>query len=123
MFLEAVPTAVPNVRQGRAKGLAVSGPKRSPFAPEIPTISEQGLPGFSIQSWFGLYGPKGMPPELARRINEELNKVMQSPDMVARFSAMGIEAGRGSPADFAAMVAADSARWGRLAKDRNIKLD
>jgi tripartite-type tricarboxylate transporter receptor subunit TctC len=64
-----------------------------------------------------------MSPELAQRIHQEVAKVMQTPEMVQRFKSMGLEPGRGSPADFAAMVASDSARWGRLVKERNIKVE
>ena len=74
-------------------------------------------------SWFGVYGPKGLSPELAKRINEEIVKVLSTPEMVAKFQGMGIEAGRFSPTEFAAYVATDSARWGRLVKERKIKLD
>ena len=88
----------------------------------MPTIGET-VKGFSVLSWFALYGPKGMSPELAKRINAELQKVLQTPEMVARFTSMGIDAGRLSPTEFGAMVVADSARWGKLVKDRNIKLD
>ncbi len=122
LALDAIPSGMPHAKTGRAVALAVSGAHRSQAAPDLPTIAET-VPGFSVLSWFGLYGPKGMPPELAKRINEEFNKAMQSPEMVARFAGFGIDAGRGSPADFAAMVAKDSARWGALVKDRNIKLD
>ena len=123
MAVDALPSALPQVKEGRLRGLAVTGPRRSPLAPDIPTIAEAGLPGFSVLSWFGLYGPRGMPPQLVRRINDEVNKVLQSPDMASRFAALGIEPARGSSADFAAMVAADTARWSQLAKEIKLKLD
>lgn len=122
LALDAVVSAVPLVKSGRVRGLAVSGPRRSPLAPEIPTISETVV-GFSVLSWFGVYGPKGMSPELAKRINEAIIKVLSTPEMVAKFQTMGIEAGRFSPTEFGAYVATDSARWGKLVKERNIKLD
>jgi len=122
LALDAVPSGMPHATSGRARALAVSGTKRSPLAPDVPTIGET-VTGFSVLSWFGLYGPKGMSPELAKRINSEVLKTLQSPEMVARFASMGIDAGRLSPTEFGAMVKADSARWGKLAKDRNIKLD
>jgi tripartite-type tricarboxylate transporter receptor subunit TctC len=122
LALDAVVSAVPLVKQGRVRGLAVSGPRRSPLAPDIPTISET-VPGFSVLSWFGVYGPGGMSPELTKRINEEIVKALHSPELVARYQGFGVEAGRMSPAEFAAYVASDSARWGRLVKEKNIKLD
>jgi tripartite-type tricarboxylate transporter receptor subunit TctC len=122
LALDALPSGLPHAKTGRAHALAVSGPHRSALAPDVPTLGET-VPGFAVTSWFGLYGPKGMSPELAKRINAEVNKAMQTPELVARFASLGIEAGRGSPADFGAMVVSDSARWGRLVKERNIKLD
>ncbi len=123
LAVDALPSALPHVKDGRLKGLAVTGPRRSALAPDIPTIAEAGLPNFQVLSWFGLYAPRGLPPELQRRINEELNKVMRSPEIAARFAQLGIEPGRGTAAEFAAMVAADTARWTRLAKERNIKAE
>jgi tripartite-type tricarboxylate transporter receptor subunit TctC len=123
LAVDALPSALPYVKDGRLRGLAVTGPRRSPLAPDIPTVAESGVPGFAVVSWFGLYAPRGLPPELARRINEEVNKVLQAPEMTSRFAAMGIEPGRGSAADFAAMVAADTAQWSRLAKELDIKVD
>ena len=122
LALDAVVSGIPIVKSGRAKGLAVSGPRRTPLAPDIPTMGET-VAGFSVLSWFAVYGPKGMSPELARRINEEIIKVLSTPEMVAKFQGMGIEAGRMSPTEFAQYVTTDSARWGRLVKERNIKLD
>ncbi len=123
MAVDALPSALPFVKDGRLRALAVTGPRRSSLAPEIPTLSEAGVPGFSLVSWFGLYGPRGMNPQLAQRINEEVTKVLASPDMVARFTTMGIEPAKGSPADFAAMVATDTARWSRVAKEIKLKVD
>jgi tripartite-type tricarboxylate transporter receptor subunit TctC len=122
LALDAVVSGIPIVKSGRAKGLAVSGPRRTPLAPDIPTMGET-VAGFSVLSWFAVYGPKGMSPDLARRINEEILKVLSTPEMIAKFQGMGIEAGRMSPSEFGAYVVADSARWGRLVKERNIKLD
>lgn len=123
MAVDAVPSALPYVKDGRLRGAAVTGARRSTLAPEIATVAESGVPGFSVLSWFGLYAPRGLPPQLARKINEEVNKVLHTPEMVARFSAMGIDPGTGSPDEFAAMVAKDTARWSKLAKDLNLKVD
>ena len=122
LSLDGVTTGLPHIKAGRVRGLAVTGLHRSPILPDVPTIAET-VPGFSVVSWLGLYGPRGMSPELVQRIHQEVGKVMQSPEMVQRIKGMGLEPGRGSPADFAAMVASDSARWGRLVKERNIKVE
>ena len=105
LLFSTILQAQAQLKGGRVRALAVSGPKRSPLAPEIPTIAESGLPGFSVVSWFGLYAPRGVPPSLAQRINEEVNKVLRSPEMAARYAGWGIEAKIGSPADFTAMAA------------------
>lgn len=123
LAMDAIPSGLPHVKEGRVKGLAVTGPRRSPLAPDIPTLAESGVPNFAVLSWFGLYAPRGLAPDLQRRINEEVNKAMASPEVSARFAQLGIEPGRGSAADFAKMVAVDRAKWTELVKLRNIKAD
>lgn len=123
MAVDAVPSAMPHVKEGRLRALAVTGPRRSPLAPDVPTLAESGLAGFAVLSWFGLYGPRGMPPQLVQRINDEVNKALQSPAAASRFAALGIDPNRLSPAEFAAMVASDTARWARIARDINLKVD
>jgi len=123
LAIDAIPSGLPHVKEGRVKGLAVTGPRRSPLAPDIPTLAESGVPNFAVLSWFGLYAPKGLSPELQRKINEEVNKAMASPEVSARFTQLGIEPGKGSAADFAKMVAADRAKWTELVKQRNIKAE
>jgi len=115
-------TGSSHISSGRVKGLAVTGGRRSTLLPNVETVAET-VPNFSAVTWFGLYGPKGMVPELTRRIHTAFRTAMQAPEIAERFKAMGIDAGRGSPEDFAAMVAKDSARWGRVIKDRNIKTE
>jgi tripartite-type tricarboxylate transporter receptor subunit TctC len=123
LAIDAIPSALPHVKEGRVKGLAVTGPRRSPLAPEIPTIAESGLPRFAVLSWFGLYAPKNLAPEMQKAINEAVVKVLNTPEMTQRFANLGIEPGKGTPAEFAAMVAADRARWTELVKQRNIKAE
>lgn len=120
---DAIPSGLPHVKEGRLRALAVTGSRRSPLVPNIPTAAEAGVPGFSVVSWFGLYAPRGLPPQLTQRINEEVNKVLRAPDMTARFANLGIEPGAGSAAAFAAMVAADTDRWARLATELKIQID
>lgn len=120
---DALASGLPHAKEGRVRALAVSGPQRSPLAPEIPTVAESGVPGFSVVTWFGLYAPRGVPPALAQRINEEVNKVLRSPEMAARYVTWGIEARIGSPADFAAMVTKDVARWSNMVKEAKLTVN
>ena len=124
---DAVPSALPYVRDGRLLGLAVTGPKRVAAAPEIPTIgealAEMGLPGFAVTAWFGLYAPRGLAPELTKRINDEVNKALRSPEIVTRFAAMGIEPAQTTSAEFEAMVNADIERWRRVVREAKIKIE
>jgi tripartite-type tricarboxylate transporter receptor subunit TctC len=110
LSLEGAATGIPQMSDGKVRGLAVTGLRRAALAPNMPTIAET-VPGFSVVPWYGLYGPRGMSPELVHRIHGEFVKVIQSPEMLQRFKSFALEPGRGSPADFAAMVASDSARW------------
>ena len=125
ILFDAIPSGMPHVKEGRVRALAVTGPRRSALAPELPTLAEAGLPGFQSVTWFGLYAPKGMEPELVRRVHAEFAKALQSAEVVERLARLGAEAARatGTPAEFAAMVAADSARWGQLIRDRRITLE
>jgi tripartite-type tricarboxylate transporter receptor subunit TctC len=123
MTWDSLPTGLPHVKAGRVLGLAVSGAKRSPLAPEIPTAGETAK-GFANTTWYGLYGPKGIPADLALRINQEINKVLQRPDMVAKFqTSLGADPANTTPAEFAAVVAAERERWTRLIRERNIKTE
>lgn len=115
-------TGAGHITSGRVKGLAVTGLTRSATLPNVPTVAET-IPGFSAMTWWGIYGPKGMSPELTRQIHAAFFKAMQSPELVERYKTLGVEPGRGSPDDFAAMVALDSAGWGKVIKERNIKAE
>lgn len=120
---DAIPSALPHIKEGRLRGVAVTGSRRSPLAPDIPTVAEAGVPGFAVTSWFGLYAPRGMPPDVSKKLSDEVNKVLRSPEIVAKFSSMGIESNPGSPGDFANMVAKDTQRWRAVVRDAKIKVD
>jgi tripartite-type tricarboxylate transporter receptor subunit TctC len=123
LTVDAVPSAVPHTKEGRMRALAVTGSQRSSLAPDVPTVAESGVPNYSVALWVGLYAPRGLSPVLTKQINEAVNKALSGADVAARLTSMGIEAGRGTSAQFASMVADDTARWTRLAKDLKIELD
>ena len=124
LLFDSVVSGMPHVKDGKLKALAVTSLKRSPLAPELPTVSESGLPGFESTTWFGIYGPRGLAPDMVARLNTELNKAMQSAEVQERLTRLGAEpVGTGSAEQFASMVKADSARWAALIKERKITLE
>ncbi len=124
VLIDSIPTGMPHVKTGRLRALAVTGDKRSALAPELPTVAEAGLPGFSSVTWFGLYAPRNMKPELVARVHDAFEKAAQAPEVVESLAKLGVEpAPSGSPAQFAAMVSADSQRWARIIRDRKINLE
>jgi tripartite-type tricarboxylate transporter receptor subunit TctC len=123
ILFDSIVSGMPHVKDGKLKGLAVTSLKRSPLAPDLPTVSESGLPGFESDTWFGIYGPKGLPADIVNRLNAEFNKAIQSQDVKDRLAKLGAEPVGGTPAQFAAMVKNDSARWGKLIKDRKIQVE
>ncbi len=121
VLFDSMPSGMPHAKSGRLRALAVTGDKRSPLAPELPTVAEAGLPGYVSVTWFGLYAPRGVDAELAKRIHAAFDKAARTPEVAAVLAKQGVEpAPAGSPATFAAMVAADSERWARLIRERGI---
>ena len=124
VLIDAIPSGMPHVKSGRLRALAVTGDKRSALAPELPTVAEAGLPGFSSVTWFGLYAPRGMKAELVLRVHDAFEKAARAPDVVESLARLGVEpAPIGSPAQFAAMVSADSQHWARIIRERKITLE
>ena len=124
LLFDSIPTGMPHVASGRLRALAVTGEHRSALAPQLPTVAESGLPGYASVTWFGVYGPAGMQPELVARINQAFNRASQNPEVVANLARQGVEPAKAqTPAQFAAMVKADSARWARVIKDNHITLE
>lgn len=123
VLFDSIVSGMPHVKDGKLRALAVTSLKRSPLAPEVPTASESGLPGFESNTWFGIYGPKGLPADIVARLNSEFNKAIQSQDVKDRLAKLGAEPVGGTPAQFATMVRQDAARWGKLIKDRHITVE
>ena len=115
--------AVPHIRSGRVRPLAVTGLARHPQFKDLPTLDESGFKGFDAQQWYGVVGPAGMPPAVVRQLNESLASVLRAPDLREKLSVEAIEPMAMSPEQFANFIKTDIARWTRLAKDRNIELD
>ncbi|RYF20311.1 MAG: tripartite tricarboxylate transporter substrate binding protein, partial [Comamonadaceae bacterium] len=124
VLFDSLPTGMPHVKSGRLRALAVTSAKRSALAPELPTLAESGLPGFSSVTWFGVYLPAGAPPALVERVHKAFTKAMQSPEVIDSLAKLGVEpAAPSTPAQFNAMVQADSARWANVIKQHKITLE
>ena len=115
--------ALPHIRSGRARALAVTGAARHPLLKDVPTLIETGYPGFDAVQWYGVVGPAGMPALLVKQLNDTLNTVLTGPDLRDRLAAEAVEPQPMSPEAFGQYIRDDIARWTRLARDRKIDLD
>ena len=115
--------ALPFIRDGRLKALAVLGPARSPQLPDVPTVAESGLPGYDLTNWFGLAAPAGTPKEIINKIYTDAAAVLQGQEVRERFSAMAATAAGTTPEQFGTLIREDSAKWARLIKEAGIKAD
>ena len=122
VLFDSVASALPHIKDGRVRALGISSPKRSPLFPELPAIAET-VPGYETMTWFGMYGPKGMPAELVARINTAVNQALQDPDVKDRLARLGIEPVGGTPQQFAGYTDADRAKWKKIIMERKLVAD
>jgi tripartite-type tricarboxylate transporter receptor subunit TctC len=115
--------ALPHIRSGRVRPLAVTGLQRHALLKDVPTLDESGFKGFDAQQWYGVMGPAGMPAPVVKQLNDTLNAVLQQPDLREKLSVEAVEPLPMSADDFGRFVQQDLARWTQLARERNIQLD
>jgi tripartite-type tricarboxylate transporter receptor subunit TctC len=113
--------AMPLVRDGRLRCIGVTSLARSAAAPDLPTVAEQGFPGFEATSWFGLMAPIGTPPEITRKVHAEAMKVLADQEMRAKFGSLGLDVVAGSPEEMRATIAADIPKWAKVIADAGIQ--
>jgi len=118
-----LPTVIPHVRAGKLRGIAVIGSARSAAAPQLPTIAESGVPGFSVNNWIGLFAPAGTPAEIVRRWNAETNRIMQLPEVKKRMDVEGERYTPNTPEQFAQFVRDESAKWAKVIRDAGLKAE
>jgi len=121
ILLSGVPNVMPQVKAGKLRPLAVSTTKRSAFLPEVPTIAESGVPGYSVVLWWGLFAPGGTPRPIIARLNQEVGKILLSAEMRERLAAEGAEPTPTSPEEFAALVRDEIQFWRKIAREAGIK--
>jgi tripartite-type tricarboxylate transporter receptor subunit TctC len=119
--INGAPAVMAHVNSGRLRALAVTGAKRLPSLPRIPTLDEAGVKGFDASGWYGIVAPAGTPAEIVLRLNSEIRRIMQTPELRARLDAEGAIPAAGSPQEFGAFIASEIARWGAVLKRAGIE--
>ncbi len=122
-FFSSISAAVPHVKGGKLKALAVSTPQRVPGLPAVPTVAEAALPGFAFSLWGGYFAPADTPDAVVQRLNREINHILAEPDLKARFEADGIAVGHGTPAEFGSYVASEVRKYAALVKAANVQVE
>jgi tripartite-type tricarboxylate transporter receptor subunit TctC len=123
LMFESLNSIAPHAKAGTVRALAVTGAKRSPGFPDLPTVAEAGVPGYEAATWSGVIGPAGMPRPIVETLNAAINRAIRAPAFQERFALLGDEAAGGTPEEFAALIRADAAKWGDVVKRAGVKLD
>ncbi len=121
VIFNVVSGTLPHVRSGRLRALAVSSAKRADVAPELPTISESGVPGFDVVSGYTIYAPAGTPRNVVNRVNAGINDVLQQPEMKERFLVLGVTSIISTPESLTAYLKSEIARWGKIIREMGLK--
>jgi len=115
--------AVPHIGTGRLRALGVTGARRSAALPEVPTVAESGVPGYEFTTWHGVLAPRGTPREVVVLLNEKLRAVLRSPELSARFGQMGLDVIASSPEEFSAHLKSELEKWGKLIRERRMRVE
>ena len=105
---------LPHVQSGRLRALAVTGPKPTPLVPGVPTVADSGVPGFSMTSWWGIFGPARMPQPIVTRLNTELTSILKHPDVIKTFATLGVDAATSTPEELGALVKSEVPKYAKL---------
>jgi len=123
MFFDLMPVVLPQVTTGKVRALGAAGASRASSLPDVPTIAEQGVPGFDASSWYGLVAPAKTPEPVLAKLREEVAKALKTPDMVARIRELGSEPGAAFGKDFGAFMAAETKKWAEVIRASGAKAD
>ena len=120
LMFAGAPSVLQHVKSGRLNALGVASLKRIAAAPDLPTLSESGFPGFDVTSWYGIVAPAGTPNDVITRLHNEMTKALNEPDVREKLAGLGAEPVGNTPAEFAAMIKSETAKWSRIVKDAKI---
>jgi len=123
MMFDNISSIGPHAKAGRVKGLAVSGPRRSPVFPDLPTIAEAGVPGYETVAWGGVIGPAKLPAEVVSRLNQEIKKALAAPNVLERYKQLDTEPDGGTPEEFMALVKRETPKWAEVIRRSGAKVD
>src|SRR5207344_1847308 len=123
LMFDNMSSILPHVKAGRVRGIAVTSLNRSPAIPELPTVSDSGVPGFEVVPWGGMIVPVGVPKSIVARLNTEINKAIASPIFKEKMRSIGYELVGGTPEQFTAHVRKENAKWAEVVKRAGVKVD
>jgi tripartite-type tricarboxylate transporter receptor subunit TctC len=123
MMFNSVAALLPFVKDGKVRPIGVTTATRSAAAPDVPTLAESGLPGFEASAWYALYGPANLPPEILRRLNAEVLKIVGAAKVRERYAGLGLDPATSTPEELAELTRRDLAKWTRVIKDNGIRAD
>jgi tripartite-type tricarboxylate transporter receptor subunit TctC len=123
MMFEQMYAAMPSIKGGRMRALAITSKVRSPLLPDVPTMGEQGYPAVEVQNWQGLVGPKGMPAELVKQLNAVCNQALQTAEVKEKILSQGNELGGGTPEQFATLIKTEAPRWAKVVREAKMEVE
>ena len=121
MAFDNTPNVLPHVKAGTMRAIGISSPTRGALTPDVPTVSEAGVPGYEVGVWFGVVGPAGMRPEVVAKLNAELNRMLAMPDVKEKFAQQGVDPVGGTPEKFGDHIKEQITKWAGVIKDAGIK--
>ncbi len=123
MSFDPLPSSLSHIKAGKLRALAVTTSSRSPVLPDVPTLAEAGLPGYELNGWSGLLVRSGTPPEIVRKLNEDIVAILRTPDVKARFESFGFETVGNTPAEFQGFIDSEIVKWRKVVTEANIYAD